>query len=161
MAYTKENYPEYAGSTAIAGKKFLLYIQMMDGETAKWELLGGLRDTGIEISADSIDASNKGSDGWGESIPGLKSWTSSPSCVVKTGNVALAFIEEWVFSDAIQNDRPALHVAFVNAQTKAAYESWANVSSFSIEAAHDDVMQVSMEMNGVCALERKENFELE
>lgn len=159
MAYTKENYPVYEGSTAIAGKKFLLYVEMIDGSTSKWELIGGQRDTGLEISAESIDATNKGSDGWGESIPGMKSWTSSPTLVCKTVNVAKDFLEDWVFSDDIQNDRPALHFAFVNSVTKDYYDSYGTVGNYSIEASYDDVMTVSMDIAGVCALTRRTNFD--
>ena len=59
MSYTAEKYPAHDGSTAIAGKKFLLYVAYDN----KWNLIGGLRDTTLEISADSIDASSKDNGG--------------------------------------------------------------------------------------------------
>ena len=164
MAYTSANFPTYAGSTAIAGKKFILYVANIPeggSSTAKWEMVGGLRDTGIQVSADAIDASNKGSNGWGESIPGVRSWTASPSLVVKTGNKGDELIEAWVFDEGIQNERPALRFAFVNTQTKEYYDSWGTVSSYSIDASYSDVMTKSIEINGVCALVKRAEFSVD
>lgn len=161
MAYTSANYPSFDTPAAIAGKKFILYVANVPegvGEP-KWEMIGGLRDTGIQISAEAIDASNKGSDGWGESIPGVRSWTASPTLVVKTGNKGDELIEAWVFDENIQNERPALRFAFVNTQTKEYYDSWGTVSSYSIDASYTDVMTKSIEINGVCALTKLTNFD--
>lgn len=161
MAYTSANYPSFDTPAAIAGKKFILYVANVPEGVGdpKWEMIGGLRDTGIQISADAIDASNKGSDGWGESIPGVRSWTASPTLVVKTGNKGDELIEAWVFDEDIQNERPALRFAFVNTQTKEYYDSWGTVSSYSIDASYTDVMTKSIEINGVCALTKLTNFD--
>ena len=155
MAYTAENYPQYTGSSAIAGKKFLLYVAYEN----KWNLIGGLRDTGLEISADAIDASSKDNGGWGESIPGTRSWSSSPTVVVKTNNAGDAIIEAWVLDENLQNERPALQFAFVNSQTKEYYTGWGTVSSYSYEASYDDVMTKSMEIGGVGPLAKKDAFD--
>lgn len=82
MSYTAEKYPAYDGSTAIAGKKFLLHVAYDN----KRNRIGGLRDTTLQISADSIDASSKDIGGWGESLPGQRSWIASPSVAVKSSN---------------------------------------------------------------------------
>lgn len=154
MSYTAENYPAFTGSSAIAGKKFLLYV----ADSEKWNLIGGLRDNGLEISADSIDASSKDAGGWGESIPGTRSWSSSPTMVVKTNNTGDEFIENWVLSEDIQNAKPALHFAFVNSQTKEYYHGWGTVSSYSMEASYDDVMTKTISIGGVGPITKAENF---
>ena len=155
MAYTAEKYPAYSGSTAIAGKKFLLYVAYDN----KWNLIGGLRDTTLEISADSIDASSKDNGGWGESLPGQRSWTASPSVVVKSANEGNDIIENWVLDEDLQNAKPALHFAFVNVSDKSYYDGWGVVTSYSIEASYDDVMTKSMEINGVGPVAKKTAFD--
>lgn len=157
MTYESTNYPEFKGSSAIAGKKFLLYVAY----SQKWNLVGGLRDNGLDVSAESIDASSKDNGGWGESIPGTRSWTSSPSLVVKTNNEGDNIIEAWVLSEDLQNERPALQFAFVNSQTKEYYTGWGTVSSYSYEASYDDVMIKSMEIGGVGPIEKKTAFNAE
>lgn len=155
MAYESESYPVYEGSSAIAGKKFLLYVAY----DSQWNLIGGLRDTSLEISADSIDASSKDNGGWGEAIPGPRSWTGSPSVVVKTKNEGDSIIEAWVLDEELQLARPALRFAFVNTADKSYYDGWGVVTSYSLEASYDDVMTKSMEINGVGPITKKESFD--
>ena len=155
MAYTASQYPEFAISSAVAGKKFLLYIAF-DG---KWTLVGGLRDTGLSMSADSIDASSKDAGGWGESIPGMRSWSSSPTMVVKTNNPGDAIIEAWVLDEELQNQRPALLFAFVNSQTKDYYYGFGSVTTYDIESSHDDVMTKSIEIAGKGPITKAANFD--
>lgn len=155
MSYTAEKYPAHDGSTAIAGKKFLLYVAY----DSKWNLIGGLRDTTLEISADSIDASSKDNGGWGESLPGQRSWTASPSVVVKASNEGNDIVEAWVLDEELQNQKPALRFAFVNTADKSYYDGWGVVTSYSIEASYDDVMTKSMEINGVGPVVKKTAFD--
>ena len=144
MSYTAEKYPAHDGSTAIAGKKFLLYVAY----DSKWNLIGGLRDTTLEISADSIDASSKDNGGWGESLPGQRSWTASPSIVVKSSNEGNDIIEAWGLDEELQNTAD-----------KSYYDGWGVVTSYSIEASYDDVMTKSMEINGVGPVVKKTAFD--
>lgn len=155
MSYTAQQYPEFAISSAIAGKKFLLYIAF----DQKWLLVGGLRDTGLSMSADSLDASSKDNGGWGESIPGMRSWSSSPTMVVKTNNPGDEVIENWVLDEDLQNQRPALLFAFVNSQTKDYYYGFGSVTTYDFEAAHDDVMTKSIEIAGKGPITKASNFD--
>lgn len=154
MTYTAANYPAYTGSAAVAGKKFLLYVAYEN----KWNLVGGMRDTTVEISADGIDVSSKDNDGWGESIPGARSWTASPSMVVKSENVGDGIIENWVLNEELQAEVPALRFAIVNAVDKTFFDGWGVVTSYSIEASYDDVATKSLEINGCGPLIKRENF---
>ncbi len=155
MAYTAEQYPEYKGSSAIAGKRFLLYVAY----DSKWNLIGGLRDTSLEISADSIDASSKDNGGWGESIPGPRNWTCSPSVVVKSNNEGDAIIENWMLKEELQTKRPALRFALVNTADKSYYDGWGVVTSYSLEASYDDVSTKSVEINGVGPITKLADFD--
>ena len=63
---------------AEAGKDVLLYIgKSGSGASEVFALVGGQQNSTIEMSANSLDASHKGSGGWSANKPGLKSWKSS------------------------------------------------------------------------------------
>lgn len=155
MAYTAESYPAYEGSSVIPGKKFLLYVAY----DSKWNLVGGMRDTSLNITAETIDSSNKDDDGWGSSLPGTRAWDSAPSLVVKKENEGDAIIEEWFLNEALQDERPALRFAFVNAIDKTYYDGWGVVTAYNIEASYSDVMTKSITINGVGAITKKTGFD--
>lgn len=154
MAYEASKYPASDKSTAVAGKKFLLYVAY----DSKWNLVGGLRDNGLNISQESIDASCKDSDGWGESIAGTRSWESGTEIVVKTENEGDAIIEEWVLSEALQEEVPALKFAFVNVIDKTYYSGFGVVNSYELSASYDDVMTKSISITGTGKIEKKADF---
>lgn len=154
MAYTAESYPAFEGSAVIPGKKFLLYVAY--GE--KWNLVGGMRDTGLSISSESIDGSCKDDGGWGSSAPGIRNWSSSSSLVAKKTNEGDGIIENWVMDESLQTDKPALRFAFVNTVDKSYYDGWGVVNSYNIESSHTDVMTKSIEIAGCGAIVKKTGF---
>lgn len=164
MAVQIANYPLYqSGSSAVPGKLFLLYVNY--GENASetsptWVLLGGLRDNPITIESDEIDASNKSSNGWGESLPGINTWSSSCELVIKQGDLGYDVLESWKFNQEFQAAKPALNFLFYNLQTSTAYVSWGIISSLEIAASYDDVMTATIDINGVAPIEKTENYQL-
>lgn len=154
MSYTAESYPAYTGSGVVAGKKFLLYVAYAD----KWNLVGGMRDTGLSISSESIDGSSKDDGGWGSSAPGIRNWSSSASLVVKTENEGDGIIENWVLNESIQEAKPALRFAYVNTVDKTYFDGWGVVNSYGIESSHTDVMTKSIEIAGCGAIVKKADF---
>lgn len=164
MAVKLENYPSYdSRSSAIPGKLFLLYVNYGEGATEsspKWVLLGGLRDNPITVESDAIDASNKSSDGWGESLAGVNSWSSSCELVIKQGDTGYDVLETWKFNQEYQASKPALNFLFYNVQTKTAYKSWGIINSLEIAASYDDVMTASIDITGVAAITKEEDYEL-
>lgn len=144
MAYEASKYPTSAVSSAVAGKKFLLYVAY----DSKWNLVGGLRDTGLTISQEGIDASSKDNDGWGESIAGARNWEASAEIVVKSTNEGDAIVENWVLDDVLQDTIPALKFAFVNAIDKTYYHGFGVVTSYELSASYDDVMTKSISISG-------------
>lgn len=164
MTVQLENYPNYqSGSSAIPGKLFLLYVNYGEGATESnpvWVLLGGLRDNPITIDSDTIDASNKSSGGWGESLAGINSWSSSCELVIKQNDVGYDVLESWKFNQDFQAAKPALNFLFYNVQTKTAYKSWGVISSLEISASHDDVMTASIDITGVAPITKEEDYEI-
>lgn len=156
MAYEYDitKYPEYPSSAAIAGKQFVLWLAY-GGEFVK---LGGCRSNGLSISSDAISADSKDSGGWGESVPSTRSWSSSLELVLKSNNETLDAIQQWVFSDDLQAQRPALHFVFVDQVQNRWYSAWAIISNYEISADHDDVCIISAEINGVGPITVGEDF---
>lgn len=154
MSYTPSGYPTNAGSNAIAGKKFLLYVKYNN----VWNLLGGSRDISLDISAESIDASCADDDSWGDNLPGSRNWSASGSLVVKTTNVGDGIIENWVLDDTLQAQKPALLFALVNTSDNTYYEGWGTVSSYSVSGSYKDVMTKSISIAGAGKVALKSNF---
>ena len=144
MAYTADKYPAFEGSTVIPGKKFLLYV----GYDNKWNLVGGMRDTGLSISSESIDGSSKDDGGW----------SSSSSLVAKKTNEGDGIIENWVMDESLQTDKSALRFAFVNTVDKSYYDGWGVVNAYNIESSYTDVMTKSIEIAGCGAIVKKTGF---
>lgn len=155
------NYPDRDQSQAIAGKLWLMYYNYGDGATEEnpiWNKLGATRDTPISISADSIDATTKDEDGWGASIQGTKSWSSSLELVCKSDDQSFYVLREWMFSDDLQSRKPALQIALVNKATKEYYVGWCVITSMSLSASYSDVSTWSFELQGVGPLTVKDNW---
>lgn len=155
MSYEAEKYPAFTGSTAKAGKKFLMYV----GYDSKWNLVGGLRDTGVEESFDTIDATTKDDDGYSSSIPGLASWTANASLVVKNGNEGDAVIKNWVRNKEVRDAVPALKLAFVDTIDNSYQEGYGVVGTYSTDASYDDLITRSIDITGCGPLVEKTDFD--
>lgn len=121
------------------GLDILVYI----GEVA----IGGQQNCSLSMEADTIDISNKNDFGWASFIGGAKSW--SVSCD-----------GQFVTDDAGQK---ALMDAFVGGENVAVemknedgtvyFGGQAAITSIELEAAFDDVCTMSLELQGIGALE--------
>ena len=155
MSYEASKFPAYAGSAAKAGKKFLMYVAYDN----KWNLVGGLRDTGIEESFDTIDATSKDDDGYSSSVPGLASWSANASMVVKSGNEGDEVIKAWVRNKEIRDAVPALKFAFVDSIDNSYQEGFGIVGTYSTDASYADLITRSVNISGCGPLVEKENFD--
>ncbi|MCQ2363181.1 MAG: phage tail tube protein [Acidaminococcaceae bacterium] len=154
MSYTANDYPEYSGSSAVAGKKYLLYVK----HNNIWNLIGGTRDTGLARTFESIDASTKDEDGWGAAIPGLQKWSGTVSLVVKSTNHGDEIIRAWMNDEELRTERPALLFAFVNTVDKSYSEGFGTVTSYETTGNNGDVMTKSISIEGAGTLTEKSNF---
>jgi hypothetical protein len=57
----------------INGTKFLMYLYLNN----TWQAIGSTTTSSLEITMDTPDATTKDSEGWAESIPGIRSATGS------------------------------------------------------------------------------------
>ena len=128
---------------AEAGKDVLLYIgKSGSGTTEAFDLVGGQRNSTIERSANSLDASHKGSGGWTANKPGLKSWKSSFDGLQIMSDEG-AQVMEHCFREGKQ-----VHAKFV--YPDASYQiGWAYITEFTRDNPHDGIATIKATMEGV------------
>ena len=141
---TKKRVTRDASQDKLLGKEVLLYINY--GATAtydapQWALIGGQTTADLDMSADSIDATSKTSDGWGENYAGIKSTELDLEGVLCKSDEAYA----------------ALRDAFIKGELvdlcrfKAdgtADRNWYSITDLSDSTPHDDVATFKIKANG-------------
>lgn len=132
-------------SSAIAGKDVLLYIDKGTNTAANWLLIGGQRNSPIKYNADTIDASHKTSDGWGETLAGPKSWSIDFSGLLIEDDAALQILE-YAFRNSLD-----VHVKLAYPD-KTYQEGWASITEFDKDFAHDGVATVNVTLSGKGAI---------
>lgn len=131
---------------ATAGKDYLIYVNT--GSTEKnptWTLVGGQRSGDLSRKADEIDASDKTTDGWKSTVPGLKSWSIDLENVYLAGDKGAAFLEA-----AFLNGKQ-VHIKF-EYPNKSYVEGWATLTECSLSTPHDDVATLKGTLSGAGAL---------
>ncbi len=139
-----QNLPENPDtSIAEAGKDVLLYLgKSGTGSQEAFALVGGQRNSTIEMSANSLDASHKGSGGWSASKPGLKSWKSSFDGLQIMSDEG-AQIMEYCFRNGTQ-----VHAKFV--YPDESYQiGWAYITEFTRDNPHDGIATIKATLEGV------------
>ena len=88
MPIKPENLPVNPNiSTATVGKDYLLMINTGTFAVPVWTVVGGQRNSKLTEKADSIDVSDKATDGWSSKLAGMKSWSIDLSgLVMRRGN---------------------------------------------------------------------------
>lgn len=132
-------YPSTAKKTL--GKDYLLFIAEGSKESPTWNLLGGQRGANLSMSAEEIDVSDKNSDGWGDTLPGMKSWSIELDSISVLGDRGVDIVKQCFLTDS---------PAYVMRRYKdgTALIGWATVTDFSDETAHDDAATLSGTLNG-------------
>lgn len=147
MAIVEENLPKFTGaSQSLAGKNVLLYVAY--GEDAStsgpWVLVGGQKNSPLSMSADEIDASDKASGGWGETLQGTKTWSIEQECVYKIGDEGFDILRH-----AFLKDIP-LYIMRRDKNGNAV-KGWVNITEFSDDNPHDDVATATVTFSGIGA----------
>lgn len=130
--------------TKIQGKDVLVYINF--GENASydnpvWCLIGGQTKGDLSMKADSIDANNKTSDGWGEQYPGIKSTELSIEGIRAKSDEGLKAVKDaFVKGEAVD---------IVRYSTDGTAErNWYNITQFDDAASADGMAQYSITLAG-------------
>lgn len=107
--------------------------------------VGGQRNSPVNSSANSIDASHKTSGGWGANVPGLKTWNIAYTGLHVIDDKGLEILEY-----AYRNS----HQVFVKITYKdGSYQTgWAYVTQFNKDNNYNAVETVSVTLTGQGAI---------
>jgi TP901-1 family phage major tail protein len=139
-----QNLPENPDpNIAEAGKDVLLYLgKSGSGDEEVFALVGGQRNSTIEMTAGSLDGSHKGTGGWTTAIPGMKSWKSSFDGL-QIMNDEGAQIMEHCFRYGKQ-----AHTKFVYPDGSFQL-GWAHITEFTRDNPHDGIATIKSTLEGV------------
>lgn len=125
----------------VAGVDILLLVNTGTDQAPVWTEVGGQRGATLSESLETIDVTAKDSGGVQEFAPGLYSWTISADGVDVVGNEA-----QEALKTAIRNRQP-IKVRWSENGVDV-FEGTAIVTSYEVEAPHDDVATFSLELQG-------------
>ena len=108
------------------------------------QIVGGQRNASLELSSDVADITTKASGGWKESIPTLKSWTTSCDGVFFVSDAGYQAVYTAFMAGT------AVTVSFVGGGIN--YEGNALITSLSLEAGQEDVVAYTIAFEGTGAL---------
>lgn len=136
----------------VAGVDVLLKVDV-DGQKKP---IGGQKGASLSRSAETIDVSDKTSEGWSESIMGLKSWSLECDGFVTLGDEGFEKLH-----DAFDN-RDALDVEIkVGGTDGYTYTGKVVITDFPEEFPMDDAVTYSLSLQGASKLIRTKNTALE
>jgi len=136
-----------ASADKMRGKESLVYLNYGEAATEEspvWTLIGGQTTGDLDLSADSIDASNKASDGWGETYAGVKSSELSLEGIIcKSDEGYKAMKDAFVNDEAVDICRYAAD--------GTADRNWYNITEISDATPHDDMATFKATLGGIGA----------
>lgn len=130
----------------IAGVDVILKIK----KDATTIALGGQKGCALNRSAETIDVSDKNSEGWSESIVGLKSWSVECDGFVVLGDESLTEIHN-AFDTRTAIDIEIKVGTGVNAYT---YTGKVVITDFPEDYSQDDAVTYSLSLQGASPLVR-------
>ena len=125
------------------GLDVLVYV----GESSNKKAIGGQKGCTLTMEADTIDVSNKNDFGWASTIGGAKSW--SVSCdgqIVADDAGQQALFDAFVAGTEVQ-------IELKNPSQTVYFAGKATITSLEVDAQFDDVCTLSMELQGIGALQ--------
>ena len=125
------------------GLDILVYV----GADSNKKAIGGQKGCTLTMEADTIDISNKNDFGWASTIGGAKSW--SVSCegqFIADDQGQQALFDAFVAGTEVQ-------IEMKNAAESVYFAGKAAITSLEVDAQFDDVCTLSMELQGVGALQ--------
>jgi TP901-1 family phage major tail protein len=131
-------------SIPVDGVDFLLYINTGDESTPSWSVLGGQRGATFKRQADEIDASSKTSNGWKDTIPGLRSWGIEADALVLDNDAAFEKLDECYMN------RSPVQVRYAR-KDGSKWEGKATITDLSEDTPHDDVATYKLTLSGIGA----------
>lgn len=129
-------------SIPVDGVDFLLYINTGTEASPSWAVLGGQRGATFKRQADEIDASSKTSQGWKDTIPGLRSWGIEADALVLEDDEAYEKLDECYMN------RSPVQVRY-SRKDGSKWEGKATITDLSEDTPHDDVATYKLTLSGI------------
>lgn len=142
MAKTRATRAEQGAS--LLGKNVLLFLNYGENaseESPVWSLIGGQRSADYSSSAEEIDTTDKTSDGYGDSEPGLKTAELTTEVIVKKGDETISALQE-----AYEADEPVDILRW--ADGGRSIRNWYTIISMEESAANDDACILTLTLKG-------------
>ena len=124
-----------------------LDILIYAGTGGSKQAIGGQKGCTLTMEADTIDVSNKNDFGWASTIGGAKSW--SVACdgqFIADDQGQQALFDAFVAGTDVK-------VEMKNAAESVYFAGKAAITSLEVDAQFDDVCTLSMELQGIGALQ--------
>lgn len=132
------------------GIDFLIGVTVND----EMKILGGQRSATLNRSADTIDVTNKESEGWQENLAGLKNWGIDTDGLVVENSEAYDYLEE-CFMESKEVD------AYLTTPMGKKYTGKAIITDFPLEAPYDDAATYSVTFTGSGKLKKNDSDPVE
>ena len=116
-------------------------------ENGEYKALAGQRGANLNRSTDTLDISNKVTNGWKEYITGSKEWSIECDGILMADDNAFAKIEQY-FLDGSEVE------VKIGDDTGWGYEGKAIITDFPIEAPYDDALSYKLTLQGTGALNK-------
>ena len=133
---------------SMKGLDVLIKVNVGTEETPEYVAVGAQRGASLSRSAETLDKTSKDSDGWQESLAGLKSWTISTD--------GLLILDDEGY-EALENAYMMSENVLVQFSTKsgAMFEGDAIITAIDLDAPYDDLISYTAEFQGSGALKKK------
>lgn len=137
-------------SRKVAGVDVLLKVKDSEGQFIP---VGGQKGASLSRSAETIDVTDKNSEGWAESIVGVKSWSVDCDGFVCLGDEAYEILETSF------DNREAIEVEIKVGDVTAGFTrtGLAVITDFPEEYPSDDAVTFSLSLQGASPLLKKKN----
>lgn len=133
-----------AGDKKLLGREVLVFLNYGEGATYEqpvWALIGGQRTADYNNTADAIDTSDKNSNGYGDSEPGMKTTEISMEIIVKPSDPTIGELYA-----AYEADEPVDILRWVKSGRST--RNWYAITDMSESAAYDDAAILTLTLSG-------------
>src|SRR5699024_4087085 len=132
---------------SMKGLDVLIKVNVGTEETPEYVAVGAQRGASLSRSAETLDKTSKDSDGWQESLAGLKSWTISTD--------GLLILDDEGY-EALENAYMMSENVLIQFSTKsgAMFEGVAIITAIDLDAPYDDLISYTSEFQESGALKK-------
>lgn len=135
--------------TKVAGVDVLLKVT---DDTGNLRVVGGQTGATLNREAETIDTTDKTSDGWASSLAGIKNWSIDADGFVVLGNEAFDLIEDTF--DAREKLIAEIRVGADHNENGKTYMGEVYIVDLPLEFAQDDAVTYSISLQGNGKLHR-------